>query len=317
MKTKVPETKFESAYAAGGQLFSKIAYVGAVILISATASAQNLFVSGSTCGGETPDDAVCGDVFRFTWDGQHSIFASGFNLPGDVTFDNAGNLFVIDCAECWTRFAHWVIYKIDRSGVRTTFASGLNAPSYLTSDNAGSLFVADYNQGIVYKYNSGRRSTFASGLYHPIGLACDAAGNLFVADNNMGNVYQGSIYRYAPDGSRTTMAVLDSSDRPADLAVDNMGNLFMADFSGRIYKYYLQGILGRHPRTTFGSVPNSAQSLAFDNAGNLFVLDPGGVNGGSMIYKFTTQAVRSPFASGPTLGESFAHLAFQPLACCQ
>ena len=69
--------------------------------------------------------------------------------------------------------------------------------------------------------------------------------------------------------------MLDASDRPADLAFDSMGNLLMADLGGNIYKYNLGGVLRRHIRTTFGSVPDSAQSLAFDGAGNLFVVDAG------------------------------------------
>jgi hypothetical protein len=91
----------------------------------------------------------------------------------------------------------------------------------------------------------------------------------------------------------------------------------MADLGDNIYRYDL-GILRRYPRTTFGSVPNSAQSLVWDSSGNLFVVDAGDVNGnGNMIYRFTSQAVRTPFASGQTLGETFAYLASQPPVCCQ
>jgi hypothetical protein len=91
---------------------------------------------------------------------------------------------------------------------------------------------------------------------------------------------------------------------------------------GNIYRYDLSGVLRQHRRTTFGSVPYSAQGLAFDSAGNLFVVDAGGVSStGSTapnaIYKFTQQAARSMFASGPGLGETFACLAFQPIPCCQ
>ena len=157
---------------------------------------------------------------------------------------------------------------------------------------------------------SGSRTTFASGLYHPVGMALDSVGNLFVADNANGSS-QGSIYEYHPDGSRVTFAVLDPSDRPADLAFDSGGNLYMADLGGNIYEYQI-GILRRYPRTLFGSVPNSAQSLAWDSSGNLFVVDSG-----NMIYEFTSQAVRTPFASGQTLGETFEYLAVQPPVCCQ
>ena len=314
MKTKVTETKFQSALGFASRLFSTVTSLGAVILICSSAVAQNLFVSGTGCVG----DPSCGHIYEFTWDGVQSTFASGLTAPGGVAFDNSGNLFIADCENCRTPRADFAIYKITSNGVRTTFASGLSYPLHLAADTAGNLFVSDYTNGIIYKYTpTGSRATFASGLYHPLGMAFDSAGNLFVAGNANSNTDQGSIYEYHPDGSRVTFAVLDPSDRPADLAFDSMGNLYMADLGGNIYRYAL-GILRRYPRTTFGSVPNSAQSLVWDDSGNLFVVDAGDVNGnGNMIYKFTTQAVRSPFASGHTLGETFAYLAFQPPVCCQ
>jgi sugar lactone lactonase YvrE len=191
--------------------------------------------------------------------------------------------------------------------------------SSLAIDKAGNLFVADYDNGIIYKYKpTGSRATFASGLYHPVGMVVDSAGNLFVADNSVGNLHQGSIYKYKPDGSRVTIAVLNPGDRPADLAFDSMGNLYMADLGGNIYKFNMTPPLRRQSRTTFGSVPNSAQSLAFDSAGNLFVVDAGGPIGDgpaipNAIYKFTAQGTRSSFASENGVGESFACLAFGPL----
>src|SRR5262245_19253318 len=318
MKTKPTETKFKSAIGIAGRLFSTTACLSVASLICATASAQNLFVSGfGCCGCETLNNASCGEIFEFTWDGVQSIFDSGLTAPGDVAFDSAGDVFVVDY-EPLTLIGGAVVYKIIANGTRTVFATGLSYPSYLVADSAGDLFVSDYNQGVIYKYKpSGSRATFASGLYHPTGMAFDSAGNLFVADNVDSTNDQGSIYKYAPNGSRVTFAVLDPSDLPAGLAFDSMNNLYMADLGGNIYRYDL-GILRRHNRTTFGSVPNSAQSLAFDTSGNLFVVDAGDVNAnGNAIYKFTQQAVRSPFASGHTLGETFSFLTFQPPLCCQ
>src|SRR5205823_9243402 len=176
---------------------------------------------------------------------------------------------------------------------------------------------------VIYEYKpTGSRGIFASGLHHPVGMAFNSAGNSFVVDNSAGDIYLGRIYEYKPNGSRGTFTVLNASDRPADLAFDSMGNLLMADLGGKIYRYDLSGVLHRYRRTTFGSVPSSAQSLACDSAGNLLVVDAGGAsNGGGVIpnaiYKFTLQGVRSTFASGQALSESFACLAFQPIACCQ
>ena len=311
MKTKLTETRFKSPIGRAGQLFSRLAGLGAVILICSSASAQNVCVSGR--------DASGGEIFKFTWDGGQSIFASGLYRPSDLAFDSAGNLFFMDYEIVGDGSSgEAAIYKITPNGTLTIFASRLSYSSDLVVDKAGNLFVADYDSGIIYEYKpTGSRATFASGLYHPGGMAFDSAGNLFVADNSMGNIYQGSIYKYKLDGSRTIFAVLDPSDRPAGLAFDSIGNLFMADLGGNIYKYDPPGVLHRYPRTTFGSVPGSAESLAFDGAGNLLVVDAGGVNGSSLIpnaiYKFTQQATRSMFASGQTQSETFSHVALQPM----
>jgi DNA-binding beta-propeller fold protein YncE len=320
MKTKLTESKFKCAPGAARQLFNRIACLGAVILICGSASAQNLFVSGNARLKNCRPP--CGVIYKFTWDGGQSIFAAGLNTPGDVAFDSAGNLFVVDY-DGDELFGKAAVYKITPNGVRTTFVSGLSYPAYVAVDSTGNVFVADYNHGTIYQYKStGSRAAFASGLHHPVGMAFNSAGDLFVVDNTIGNISLGRIYEYKPNGLRTIFALLDPSDRPADLAFDRMGNLLMADLGGNIYRYDPPGVLRRHPRTTYGSVPNSAQSLACDSVGNLFVVDAGGVSGSgsatpNAIYKFTSQGARSMFASGQALSESFACLAFQPIPCCE
>jgi sugar lactone lactonase YvrE len=316
MKIKPSRTKFASAIPGAAELFCKLACFGAAMLICSSVAAQNLFVSGR--------DAQGGEIYKFTWDAKQSIFASGLYKPWDIAFDSTGNLFVVDYMILGDDLVgNAAVFKITPSGRLTIVASRLSYASSLAVNRAGILFVADYDSGIIYQYKpNGSRATFATGLYHPVGLAFDSAGNLFVADNNAGNIYQGGIYEYKPDGSRVTFAGLAQGDRPADLAFDNMGNLFMADWGGNIYKYYFSGVLRRYPRTTFGSVPTSAQSLALDSAGNLLVVDAGGasVDGpaiGNTIYKFTYQGTRSAFASGLARGESFACVAFQPPAVTQ
>jgi len=291
MKTRLTEPKFKSAIGVAGWLVSRIACLGAVILICASASAQNLFVSEYN-----PDDrncnevGYCGNIVKFTWDGTRSVFASNLIRPEDLAFDSASNLYVVALwhAGIWGGI---VIDKIAPDGTRTGFASGSSLPLHLAGDNAGNLFVVEYSSGIIYKYKpDGSRTTFASGLYHPVGITFDSAGNLFVVDNSAG-VTLGSIYEYHPDGSRVTFAVLAATDRPAALAFDSMGNLLMGDLGGNIYKYKVGGIR-LNSRTIFGSVPNGAQSMACDSAGNLFVVNAGNDN---MLYKFTMLGVRSSF----------------------
>jgi sugar lactone lactonase YvrE len=313
MKTQLTKTTWKYAFERAKQLISMAAF-GAAILICSSASAQSLFVSGRDDHG--------GEVFKFTWDGRQSIFASGLYRPSDLAFDSAGNLFVVDYLIVDGELrGNAAIFKANPNGALTIFAYGVSYASSLAVDKMGNVFVADYDNGIIYEYKpTGSRGTFATGLQHPAGLAFNNVGDLYVADTNPSpgtGTSQGYIYEYKPNGSRATFAVLDPSDRPADLAFDSMGNLFMADLGGNIYKYD-SGVLRPHPRTTFGSVPASAQSLAFDGAGNLLVVDAGGVSGsGSVmpnaIYKFTSLGTRNAFASGLALSETFARVACPPL----
>jgi len=122
------------------------------------------------------------------------------------------------------------------------------------------VFVADYDHGIIYEYKpTGSRTIFASGLHHPVGMAFNSVGNLFVVDNSIGNIYLGRIYEYKPNGSRGTFAVLEPSDRPADLAFGSMGNLLMAESGGNIYRYDPPGVLRRKDRDSYET--NAFRSL--------------------------------------------------------
>jgi len=123
MKTKLTESKSKCAPGVARKSFSRIACLGAAILICSSASAQNLFVSGNARLKNCRPP--CGVIYKFSWDGGQSIFAAGLNTPGDVAFDSAGNLFVVDAGG--VNNAGGVIpnavYKFTQQGTRSTFAS--------------------------------------------------------------------------------------------------------------------------------------------------------------------------------------------------
>ena len=110
-----------------------------------------------------------------------------------------------------------------------------------------------------------------------------APGDLFEAD-----YYSNTIYKFVPDGTRSTFAT--GLNYPLGLAFDGAGNLFAADNgSGTIYKFAPDGT-----RSTFASGLNQPWGLTFDSAGNLFEAD----NGDGTIYKFAPDGTRTNFASG-------------------
>ena len=107
-------------------------------------------------------------------------------------------------------------------------------------------------------------------------LAIDAAGNLFLSDGH-------SIFKYAPDGTKSTFA---AGLNPLSLTFDGKGNLFVVDDAeSSILKFTPDG-----KRSTFAT-GISPDGMAFDRSGNLFVSQ------GDSIFKFTPKGVKSTFVT--------------------
>jgi sugar lactone lactonase YvrE len=118
-------------------------------------------------------------------------------------------------------------------------------------------------------------------------------GPLGLAFDSAGNLFdadQGTatINKFAPDGTRSTFT--SAVNAPVGLAVDSADNLFEADAgTGRINKFAPDGT-----QSTFATGLNGPSGLAFDSAGNLFETD---ILGGT-INKFAPDGTRSTFATG-------------------
>ncbi|MEK7674452.1 MAG: hypothetical protein AAB676_01290, partial [Verrucomicrobiota bacterium] len=135
--------------------------------------------------------------------------AAQFFGPRGVAVDSAGNVFVAE-------IGNHTIRKVTPAGVVTTLAG-----------DAGGLGPGGSADGMgsVARFNS------------PFGVAVDSAGNVFVADT-----YNHSIRKVTPEGAVTTIGgvagVAAGADgigssatfsEPKGIAVDNMGNLYVAD----------------------------------------------------------------------------------------
>ena len=228
-----------------------------------------------------------------------------------MTTDAAGNLFIADAGNNRVR-------KVSPSGIITTFAGGgtapgdgvpatsamLGAPNSVAVDGSGNVFFAESQIfGDIRKVSpNGVISTVASGIFDPFNLITDRAGNLYFTagyyvkrlspGGTITTVAGGGNVYPPPDGIQATSAAL----APDAIAVDNSGNLFIADSvrvccPGRIFKISPSGTLtmvaggGSALPVDGGPAMNidlSLNGIAIDDAGNLLATDS------SRVWKIST-----------------------------
>ncbi len=225
--------------------------------------------------------------------------------PKGVTTDMAGNLFIADTLNNRVR-------KVDTNGIITTVVFGnLRFPTRVSTDTYGNLLIADNGNnrirkvdtnGIVttvagngigtYTGDTGSATSARFGL--PIGGAADVVGNFFIADRSLQRIRKvdvnGVITTVAGNGSAGFsgdggLASNARLNNPNSVAVDNAGNLFIADQSnhrvrmvgtnGRISTFAGNGTAsysGDGAAATNATL-NSPAGVAVDAIGNLFIAD--------------------------------------------
>src|SRR5215217_1373662 len=290
-----------------------IKYPGPQIFI---VNKNNVYLSPGNTGGNVPA-VIHNEVSTFAGSGlpggDDGIGTSAtFQNPAGLTTDYDGNLYVADSQRSTIR-------KITPNGRVTTIAGGgtqsfangngrsafFSAPFGIARDQGGNLFVSDANNNQIRKITpaadvttfAGSRTTgkvdgpgATATFFHIAGLAIDDAGNLYIADS--GNAL---VRKIAPDGQVTTYAgdgtngrangpkENSSFDVPAAIAVDIIGNIYLADhYNHMIRKISPAGIVstlaGSGGQGFADGSPGSATfnnpwGLAADHAGNVYVAD--------------------------------------------
>ena len=281
------------------------------------ASGNVYFVDGQRVRQVTPAGVIRtvagnGSSAGFNGDNQPA-FGAQLNGPWGIALDTSGNLYIAD------RFNYRIRKVAAGTGVITTIAgtgsygfpvNGLATASPLgfvegvTVDAGGNVYATDIGTNTVVKIDSSGTLTLLAGastfsyadgpgastyLFQPAGIAVDTAGNVLFTEINSHRVRQiagttvrtvaGRI-RYSGDGGAATAAVLNS---PIDVAVDAIGNLYIADgVAYRVRKVATDGTISTVAGTGSPLVPaEGAQAsgsaipqnftVAADARGNIFV----------------------------------------------
>jgi uncharacterized protein (TIGR03437 family) len=287
-------------------------------------------VCAASLGAQSVIDTVAGGNPPIT---PASAAAASIGDPPRLALDGFGNLyfgglhsvFKVDTSGTLTRIA-----GNGRSGYLgdggAAVAAQLEYPAGIAIDAGGNVYVADRDAAVIRRISSsGAISTYAgtgtagySGdgglaasaqLSGPLGLAVDTNGNLYVADtgNNVvrrisangtiSTVAGNGVAGFTADGIQATVGSLNE---PEGVAVDRIGNLYIADtVNNRVRMVSPAGVIGTVAGTGFSAVYGSIwdetgvstttgdggpatsaaivlpTDVALDAAGNLYIADYG------------------------------------------
>jgi hypothetical protein len=265
------------------------------------------------------------DPVRYSGDGGLATQAR-LNIPLSLTIGQTGNVYVADAGNNAIReISNNIIESLvgkpsnpfggySGDGGLSTNASLFNPYAVAVAAN-GDLFIADSENNAIRKvdhatgiittvagqgpgnpgYSGDGGEASKAKLNFPQGIAVDIAGNIYFTDQQLvvrlinpsgiistfvGNGVQGS----AGDGGAAIQANLNS---PAGLAVDDAGNLFIADAGNQAIRKVsattksittVAGILGQGGFSGDGGSANLAKlntplGVAVDKSGNIYIVD--------------------------------------------
>ena len=260
-------------------------------------------------------------------------------FPFAMASDSAGNIYITENYGC-------AVYEVSAStGNISNFAGSLGTcsyggdgglataaylswPSKIAVDSLDNVYIADQYNCVIRKVSGGVISTFAgtpqscgyggdSGaatsaqLNYPTGVAVDNSGNVYIADQSnevVRKVSGGTISTFA---GKQTLGAGYSGDNgpatsaqlyyPADVAVDNAGNVYIADENNnRVRKVNPSGIITTYAGNgatgylgdgvlAFETTLTNPQGVGVDSVGDVLIADYGNnrvrlVDGAGIIH---------------------------------
>jgi len=205
--------------------------------------------------------------------------------------------------------ARWIL----ASYVAMFLAPCFISPAVLSAQSSGTAIITTVAGGEVSAEDGDGGPAIDAGLNGPYGIAMDSSGNLYVADSVgetvrkvtpsgvISTVAGNEVDGYLGDGGPATGAELSS---PMGIAVDSIGNLYIADFGNNVIrKVTPAGVIStlagsRNPGYNGDGGPATSAELHFprgvavDSTGNLYIAD----SGNNVIRKVTPAGVISTVA---------------------
>ncbi len=260
----------------------------------------------------------------FGYNGDN-VSATGAKLyqPAGVAVDSSGDVYIVDFINQRIRKvtqSTGIINTVVGIGGRyngdniAAYSGSLNFPFGVAVDGSGDLFIADtYNNRIrkVTKatgaittvagtgtpgYNGDNIIATSAMLSFPRGIAFDSSGNLYIADDNNHRVRKvvagsGIITTVAGNGTPgyngdNIAAIGAALNRPFGVAVDSVGDLYIADYDNRRVRKVTAGtgtIVTVAGTGTFGyngdniaaatAMLSAPHGVAVDSSRNLYIAD--------------------------------------------
>ena len=327
---------------------TQLAFLGFFLLMMIPLACTKTYYLGPLATTPTPvftPTSTCPGRLVTTLAGQTGVngaknavgTAASFYVPAGVASDTAGNVYIADAGNNMIR-------EISATGVVTTFAGtgtagSNNGPSNTATfrdpvdvavDTSGNVYVADNGNGLIRVITpAGVVSTLAGGgtgtgtngigtaasFTNPYGVAVDTAGNVYVADagDNMirlivsGGVVSTFAGQLTP-GSANGVGTAASFNFPDGIAVDTLGNVYVADADNQLIREITpggvvstlagSGVSGSSNGTGTAASFYFPHALAVDTSGNLYVADTSNY----MIREITPGGVVSTLAGSGAVG---------------
>lgn len=209
---------------------------------AATAGYQARGIALDSSGNTFFADIWSGRIRKIDTRGVITTVASEFKYPNGIAIDASGNIYVSDTG------TH-SLFRIDPAGNKSRLAgtgtagysgdngpaprTALNQPAGIAVDTLGNVYVVDVGNrrirqispaGLIAIIHAWDEDTI------PPPIVADKVGNIY-----FGDMARRSLVKRATDG--TLSAVMEFTFAPTELAVDNGGNFYIADFYGcKIWK---------------------------------------------------------------------------------